>query len=213
MDISNIDWKFKNLNVPTTLYRQNYSRGLLIVFPGGGYPSFGPILYYPTNLYLDKNFDVLSLEYNFKKFNYEGDRDLFLRELGLFIFEKINTEYKYSEIHLLAKSIGTNIIAESYELIDEAVKANIKKIILLTPVWTQENVLKKLVQLGNKSFHVIGTADKLYDKNVETILKEKHIEFLTISNADHGLDTKDDIEQSILTLVNLVKSIKNFVNI
>lgn len=213
MKISTLDWVFEKFNIPVTLYQHENSNGLLVVFPGGGYPSFGPALYYPTNLYLNKSYDVLSLDYDFKRFNYEGDRAVFLKAMGVFIFQKINADFTQSKIHLIAKSIGTNIIAESYYLIDENLKDRIQKIVLLTPAWNQSIVMEKLLPLGNKSFHVIGTADKLYNKDFENVLSGKNIDFLTISNADHGLDIEGNVEQSLIELKKLVSAIQNFISL
>lgn len=56
MKTTTINWSNEKLKIPATIYTQDNSVGLLVVFPGGGYPSFGPVLYYPTNLYLDKKF-------------------------------------------------------------------------------------------------------------------------------------------------------------
>lgn len=213
MKISTLDWVFEKFNIPVTLYRNENSKGLLVVFPGGGYSSFGPALYYPTNLYLNKSYDVLSLDYDFKRFSYEGDRAVFLKALGLFIFQKINIDFNQQKIHLIAKSIGTNIIAESYDQIDANLKERIQKVVLLTPVWNQSIVMEKLLPLGSKSFHVIGTADKLYDKDFEKVLLDKNIGFLTISNADHGLDIEGDVEQSLIELKKLVSAIQSFVSL
>lgn len=211
MKISTIDWSFGEFKIPSTLYRHADSKGLLVVFPGGGYSAFGPALYYPTNLYLDKMYDVLSLEYDFKRFVYEGDKDIFLKDLGAFLFQRISSEFENEEIHLIAKSIGTRIIAQSYDSLAVNFKARIRKIVLLTPVWNQPEILQKLLEVGPKTFHVIGTADKLYDAKVEKTLLEKGIGYLVIPNADHGLDIEGDVKKSILELGNMVEKIEIFI--
>ena len=213
MKITTIDWELGDFKIPATFYKQENSRGLLVVYPGGGYPSMGPALYYPTNLYLDKKYDVLSLEYDFKRFNYEGDRDVFLKDLGNFIFNKINLNFKTDQVHLIAKSIGTRIIALTYEALPEELKAKIQKVTLLTPVWNQSATLDKLLAIGDKSFHVIGTADNLYDQKVEEILSQNSIRFLTIAYADHGLDIEGDVSKSIHELEKMTSEIQKFINI
>jgi len=72
--------KFKNFTIPINHYKQEKSNGLLIVFPGGGYSSNAPALYYTINFYQEHFFDVLTIDYDFKTFHYEGDRDLFLKQ-------------------------------------------------------------------------------------------------------------------------------------
>jgi hypothetical protein len=213
MKISAIDWELRDFKIPATFYKKENSQGLLVVFPGGGYPSMGPALYYPTNLYLDKKFDVLSLEYDFKRFKYDGDRDIFLKDLGNFIFKKITLDFKTDQIHLIAKSIGTRIIALTYESLEKELKNQIQKVTLLTPVWNQPEILDKLLIIGKKSFHVIGTADTLYDQKVEEVLSQKGIRYLTITKADHGLDIEGDVSKSIHELGKMTSEIEKFINL
>lgn len=67
--LSSLDIKgYQGKPIRNTLFRQQREASeIAIVFPGYGYPCFGPVIYYPSLALLSSGSDVLWVEYAYNR--------------------------------------------------------------------------------------------------------------------------------------------------
>jgi hypothetical protein len=179
-------------------YRQTGDpSGLLLALPGNHYGVDGPLLYYPSKLLRDLDWDTLALSYGFQTLGVEFDHEMVpgvVQEcqgaVRIILSERI-----YSKIGLVGKSLGSFIIAQLCS-IEEAL-GDARCLYLTPPLGTP--FFDQLLQQGTQPAHIaIGTEDRFYNPLALEDLSEKRSFGLTlIENADHSMDVPGDLRASI----------------
>lgn len=197
--------KLKN----TFLKSKNASDHLVIVLPGAGYSCQGPILYYATELFVEKGCDVMNVGYDYRFF--EGSDEEYLETVKLDALNSIKESLKqgdYKHVTIIGKSVGTWGIS----LIDDDFwdKFPSLRVVWLTPVWTKASAFEKMLNFKWPSLHVIGSADPYYDASKEAQLVRTGKSVFVVKDADHGLDIKDDVYGTVSSLSGYLKNLEEF---
>ncbi len=163
---------------------------LVALFPGRGYTSQLPLLYYAGMAARDKGFDVLGLEYGFfkagKPFTAE-DIAPFCEELILAL--RAAGAHNYQKLYFISKSLGTMLAGA----VGAALQHPGVKHLFLTPV---ERALPYILQ--TKSVAVMGTADDTFPEDcIDAVRADAMCELIFIEDADHSLETPQGISHNL----------------
>jgi pimeloyl-ACP methyl ester carboxylesterase len=206
-----------NEPVPHTFFKQEtVTDHLAIILPGRGYTSQMPLLFYPINLMLLKGADVLRVEYAY-------DQQPDFLSLGFdeqlrWLFADVTAAYRagvarraYQQITLIGKSLGT--LAMGHLTTTEVLPPRVQAI-WLTPLVRFDNLRQQIKQFGGPSLFVIGTADSHYDSALLAEVQQATGggEVVAIEGADHGLNIKNEVLQSIQALEKVVQAIETFLS-
>ncbi len=145
------------------------SNQLAIFLPGLGYTNDSPILYYTVSYLLQKETNVLRVDYRYleneeylNSSSYEK-RQWLIKDVEA-VIETVIAKQKYERIILIGKSIGTialgEILLSNTNLIDS-------EVIWLTPLLKDEELTEKIIKIINRSLLILGTEDlsfKNYNK-------------------------------------------------
>ncbi|MCX6119890.1 MAG: hypothetical protein NT027_20335, partial [Proteobacteria bacterium] len=183
------------------------SGALVIFFPGAGYRTDMPLLYYPMNHCLDLGMDTLSLNYNFKGIDTK-DRQRRYEETLNSIEDLIAAAChfsRYSKIAFMGKSLGTKFMADVMKSSNQKVDLTlVSGSIWLTPLWNNHESFETMLACDASSLHIIGSLDPCYSVQLDRILQESGKIVKVIDGADHGLDVPGDVNASIAILGEVV---------
>lgn len=190
---------FKGEIVSNLFFNRN-SENLAIFFPGVGYNNDMPLLYYPTELLGQRNFDILRVDYKYNE-NEEFHNTSFeemkewIRADAIASVENILKKKEYTKIIIVCKSIGTIAGVETLSAIDQLQKA---EMIWLTPLCHNEEIVNALQIKTNRSLIVIGTGDRCYvQENLDKLNEKDNYNVMEIQDADHSLEIKEDTIRSV----------------
>jgi len=205
---------FNNQLVPNTFYQQKSAASrLAIVLPGYGYSTQMPLLYYATRILLELGADVLSVDYAYNKIpEYkQAAEDEKMRWLMADVTAACQmglVQGDYNAITLVGKSLGTVAIAR---MIADTGLITPASICWLTPVLDMELVRQGIIDNFSRSFVAIGTADAYYDAAfIEPLSIDAPDRVMVIENADHGLENKDDVLQSVFDMESVMQALDGF---
>lgn len=180
---------------------------LAVIFPGIGYHTDKPLLYYAKKLARELGYEIIEVPYgNFPK-DLKGAKEK-LQEVfesaltqAEFMLQKV--EFKcYDEILFISKSIGTAVAAayaKKYGLIT--------KNIFYTPI----EITFPYIEQDGIAFH--GTDDDWVDTViVESGCKEKSLPLFITEAADHSLET-GDILTDLQNIQVIMKQSKSYMKI
>lgn len=165
------------------------SRKLAIVFPGIGYHSDKPLLYYSKKLAKNKDYEIAEVTYKFTEdfATIKGDATK-MQEAFDEAFMQVDEQLKdivftnYDRVVFIGKSIGTALAARynmTYELDAD--------MIVFTPI---EHTFAYINNCEGMVFH--GSADPLCDTDMCTQLcEELSLTYAVIPEANHSLETGD----------------------
>jgi hypothetical protein len=187
---------------------------LVVVFPGGGYTTMGPMLYYTANAAVERGEDVLLVEYGhlFKDPSLSREtREALICEIAENALNTALQERSYDRLVLVGKSMGTRALAhlartkQKWNVDDKSVRS-----IWLTPVLNMPGIAEEVGNLGEAQFLVTGTADDPYYQASALEKFSESVETFVVPGADHGLDIPNDVQASIRTMEELVRRIIEF---
>ncbi len=203
IDLSKIEnYKF---SVNVSHFRKAKPRGVVVVFPGAGYSHMGPCIYYPSISLYEEGYEILNLEYDFRKECLKDNSVETYTEYYNFLLNGLR-QFELSENKvILSKSIGTRIIASGDT-------SEFRKMIWLTPALKDDFVLDSMLSNSTKSLNVIGNKDPFYEQSRMDQLEKNKLKSIVIAGADHGLDIDTDLDRTIDNLKMIVSSIKDFVS-
>ncbi|WP_243354392.1 alpha/beta hydrolase [Bacillus litorisediminis] len=205
----------KGRTIESALFtKDDKNHKLAILLPGAGYNTKMPIFYYATRLFLEMEYDVLHINYDFSGKEYEKlSNDEFFRCIKEDVFagyDEVISDLHYQEFAVLGKSLGTIAMAS---LFDEKKELGQAKAIWLTPLIHNHFVFEHMINTAQKSFAVIGTNDFCFREERWREIKEKaNYDTLLLDQADHSLDKKGDVLSSIEALKTTMEQIKRFVS-
>ena len=160
---------------------------LAIIFPGVGYTSTKPLLYYTASMAAERGYEIIRLDYGQDIHTFHGRTPAELEPIIKLAIKRTLPQLEnvpfseYDDIIFISKSIGT-VIASAY-----ASRHNIKgKSILFTPLTDTFSFARP----GSIAFH--GTADPWAETDsIRTLAEQKEVPLFLTPNANHSLETGD----------------------
>ncbi|MHA1638528.1 MAG: hypothetical protein ACTSUO_02070 [Candidatus Thorarchaeota archaeon] len=200
--------------IRNTLYRQNSGTGeIALVFPGYGYNSNMPLLYYTIEILLRKGLNVLAVELDYSnqsdfKTASQDDRNVWLHTDVEAAFNSVATCNEFEIKVLVGKSLGT--LACGY-LIDKHHELAGCKVIWLTPLLGRHELVDQITKYRPQSLFVIGTADPHYDMELLSRVQEaSNGEVLVLSGANHSLEVPGPLSASLEILYEIMEKVGLF---
>ncbi len=213
MNVTSSSIKGMKVEVPYRLLSNSDNpKGLAIFFPGMGYTVMGPLLHYPTGMFLNEEWDVLQINYEYKS---EEVKDLTDEEFDKMVVNDCNKVIDtvietsgYGSYFLMAKSIGT--IPMSAELQRPAFKD--ARAIWLTPLLNEQTVHDSMLNSRQKSICFIGDQDHHYNQErFNELNNNKNLQLHLIPGANHSLEQDFRVLESIKTHKEIMETIHSFI--
>lgn len=182
---------------------------IAVIFPGIGYHTDKPLLYYGKKIAKENGFEILEVPYgNFSK-NIKGSEEKMqeafhsAEQQAEKILDNVNFE-KYQQILFISKSIGT-AVAASYASKHELQVRHI----YYTPVKESFLVMKSYGEQQGIVFH--GTADSWADtKDVKSGCHEKNLPLYMIEDGNHSLEL-GNVMTDLENLLEVMKKTEEFI--
>ena len=200
MVIELFDFSNEIYNVNVSFFSKNKTGKNVLLLPGAGYSCMGPTLYYARNLLLDKGFNIVNIEYDFRFHSLQEDSEVCYTKFFDFIINKLGHVGVEKFDLVIAKSVGTKLLSTSNLIA--------KKYIWLTPGLKDRFVRKFIENHSSKSLIVIGDKDPLFEESLVSSFKHMHI----IKDAVHSLDIEGEPLKSIDALKEYIKVIDGFIS-
>ncbi|ANU12023.1 alpha/beta hydrolase [Planococcus antarcticus DSM 14505] len=203
---------YKGIEVPyTVMLTEDYTKKLAIFLPGAGYTTKSPLFHFAEEIFLDKSYDVLRVNYQYTdkaydEFTMEELDEAIVHDVRLVISEVLKGR-NYQDFYLVGKSLGT--IAMGAEM--ERSEFNEAKAVWVTPLLNRERVLNTMVNTKNAAQCYIGDKDRYYSPGAFELLKANpNLELTLLPDINHRLDSATDPLKSIDALKQIIAGIKNF---
>jgi predicted alpha/beta-hydrolase family hydrolase len=203
-----------NLAVPNTFLRlKQDSNKLAVMFPGLGYTCHMPLLYYATEILLGYEYDVLQLNTDYTRRDYQfssrEERASWILTDSQAAVHCGLAQREYTSLILIGKSIGTMAMAGIININVDLTIATI----WLTPLLNQPYLVNAALCFKGPALFIGGTGDQTYLLDVLNRIEEKNnARILIVDGADHSLEIKDDIPRSLNILDKSLHTIIQFLN-
>jgi hypothetical protein len=213
MNVTSSSIKGMKVEVPYRLLSNSDNpKGLAIFFPGMGYTVMGPLLHYPTGMFLNEGWDVLQINYEYKS---EEVKDLTEEEFDKMVANDCNKVIDtvietsgYGSYFLVAKSIGT--IPMSAVLQRPAFKD--ARAIWLTPLLNEQTVHGSMMNSRQKAICFTGDQDHHYNQQrFNELTKNPNLQLHLIPGANHSLEQDFRVLESIKTQKEIMETIQTFI--
>lgn len=206
---------YHNQLVPHTFVQQERdTQHLAIVFPGWGYTSHMPLLYYPRRLLLDAGADVLRVEYDYTQSHFlslpKPEQNQWLFTDVLAAYDVALQQRPYTQLTLIGKSIGTLALGH---ILTTRPAIDTTRYIWLTPLLRNETLRTQMTNHHHRALFVIGTRDYEYDR--ELLADVEHAtrgESVVIDQANHSLEIEDDLLASLHAMTHVMSAIQRFIS-
>jgi hypothetical protein len=202
------------LSIPNSMVRIGAGASrLAVIFPGLRYTTSMPGCYYPSLAMLGKGADVLKVDYEYSKAEFQElpdrEQSRWIAADASAVIRAALSNGKYEEITLIGKSLGT--IALTFLLAAEPALPR-ADFIWLTPVLKSPLVRQAMMFRRHHGLFVIGTADTQYDESLlAEVVQSTGGESLVLPGVDHGLEIPGDVTGSIRAMETIVQKIDDFV--
>jgi hypothetical protein len=200
--------------VPCTFFRQEHKTGhIAVLFPGFGYTTQMPLMYYPGQLLVQSGADVLLVGYNYSQqpdFRSASvdERDVWLRTDTIAAYKSALAQGDYERVTLVGKSIGTRAMGHLFATQERLPSP---QCVWLTPILGNEQLCSQIKQRAHRALFVVGTADSHYVPAKLAELQQATVgQSIVIENADHSLEIKGDIIESVRVLERIMVAIEKF---
>ncbi|MDQ0273159.1 alpha/beta family hydrolase [Cytobacillus purgationiresistens] len=203
---------FTNGKALTYTHITNGADTICYMFSGSGYTYERPLLYYSTMLMLEKGYDVVHIHYGYEKGFLQSD----LSKISQVITEDVRAVlldvaklHHYQSYLFLGKSLGTIPIAMHLMKANDYLEA---KMMLLTPLFSFDEVYQSVLKTNQSTYIVIGDQDPHFDSaKIEALKVNNNIHVTTINQANHALDiTPYDSLSSLDALKTVISSLRLF---
>ncbi len=201
------------MNIPYTLLsNQNHSKNLVVFLPGTGYTVQSPLFHYVKDLFSQRDFDVLQINYQYKDKSYtEFTKEEIIEAIKFDVNTVIDEVLKndsYENSFIMGKSLGTiamNSVLNRMEFMEA-------KAIWLTPLIQLDEVFSAMAASNHNGLCFIGDGDECYIKERYDVLKNNpNIVSRLIPNVNHSLEYDNYSVESIDVMKSVVVDIQNFV--
>lgn len=204
----------RNEVVPSTFFRQEHETNhIAVLFPGFGYTVQMPLMYYTGRLLSESGADVFLVGYNYSQqpgFQSASgeERDLWLRTDTTAAYEMALAQRNYKRVTSVGKSIGTRAIG--HLLATEEPLPSLR-CVWLTPILRNDLLRAQIKQRPHRALFVVGASDSHYDPDMLVEVQEATTgQAMVIEKADHSLEIRGDIVQSMHVLEGLITEIQKF---
>lgn len=203
---------YNERHVNNRFYCQSESNNkLAVMFPGIAYTNDKPVLYYSKELFIQKGYDVLDIEFDYLKnkdflFLSHYRKEIVFEEDIEGILNELNN-LNYREVIFNAKSMGTKAMAQ----IHNRLHFDNIKIIWQTPLLEDEIILKEMIKTNYTSLAIIGTDDQNYQHQlIRKLLKNEKFTFFEVEGVNHSYDSQDSVFDSIEKCKLIIHRIEDF---
>ena len=188
------------------------SKGLVVTLPGNHYGVDGPLLYYPSELLSNRNWDTLAITYGYQSRGEEFSVGIIadiLKECEDAIRICLK-EKEYGRIGLIGKSLGALIIAQLCGSVDELDSA---RTVYLTPPINTPFFGQLFLQTSQSAYMGMGTGDRFYKKEIlDNLQSDRDFVLTIIENADHSMNIEGDFEATMSGLKKVVEDVVEFLD-
>ncbi len=204
----------EGLAVANTFLRQlGPTLQLAMVFPGIRYSVQGPLLYYGTKLFLERQADVLLIEQAYSRIH--AFLDLAEREQLGWIYDDaaaasatVLKQRAYGEVTLIGKSLGTHAVAHLAQMEGRPFA---QQLIWFTPVLVDDRVQAAITAGGARSLVIIGSRDHYYDERFLAAARSAGVRVVCIDGADHGMEVDQGAAKDIGVLQTVIQQLADFI--
>lgn len=203
---------YKEMKVPYAfLNKTENPKGLAIILPGIGYTVKSPILHFATGAYLNRDYDVLHINYEYHTdqydhFTYEELKSAVVADVMTVLHETLS-DADFKSYYLVGKSFGCLAMPEAlnFHSLQNA------KTVWLTPHLKEKNVFETMLISQNKGLCMIGDRDSFYNQeSVETLQTNRNMAYFIPPGANHALEIGGQTLESIDLVRRVVKMINEF---
>lgn len=181
---------------------------IVIIFPGIGYHTDKPLLYYGRNVAKSLGYDnIINLDYSYENKNIRGNKALMM-EAYQSMFEQAKEALKdiewssYDDILFISKSVGT-IIATSYA--KEMGLTDVRHVLYTPLEYTYQ------FDVGN-AIAFIGTADPWSDvSEVIRLSGESNVPITVFDDLDHSLEC-DNVSKNLEVLAEVMAKTAEYIS-
>jgi hypothetical protein len=184
-----------------------------IVFPGRGYTTQAPLLYYTDRFLLHRGINVLNINYNYvndQKFAAKTQEEQmeWLQDDVVAAYRSAEEQVEEEICCLVGKSLGT--IALAY-ILDEIPAARRLRFIWHTPLILLPQIQRSIKEYTPDSLFVIGTEDPHYDEAVLLeLVKTSDARKAVIEGANHGMEVSTDPRDLLQVMEQVVQSLDDY---
>ncbi len=203
----------KNITVQQSLKGNSK---IAIFYPGLGYSLSAPCFFYLLELFRSNGYDTYGIDYRYNEniefMNATEElQDTWFDYDSRVIGENLKNETShYAETVYIGKSLGTTMLMK--QLNANLISAD-SLIIWLTPGVYVHDIFSTIIESVNRSMVVCGTADKYYKvEEINRIKGRKNVNLKEIQKAGHAFEVINDIEKSILNIVEVVEAVREFIS-
>lgn len=207
---------YNDRTIPNTFIKQKTPASVAaLVLPGWGYTAQMPLLFYTTEILLNKGVDVLQVDYAYNTLPEFATLDAESRNQWLFTdvaaaYRALCEQRTYEHIVLVGKSLGT--LGVGHLLAMQTTDTNVSAI-WMTPLVKHPKLRAQIKNFAGSALIVIGTDDQHYDAAcLEEIGEAGTRKILAIEGANHGMNIPDDVPASIQVLEQIMRGVEIFVN-
>lgn len=206
---------YKQIKIPYVIQsKTDQPKGLAIMLPGIGYTVKSPLFHFSSGAFLNKEYDVLHVNYpyysaDYEDFSFEELTSALITDVSAVLHEALD-HTNYNCYYVLGKSFGTMAMPTVLELLP-SLKT---KAIWLTPRLIEEPVFQTIKTCKQQGLCIIGDKDPFFDlEKLNQILLNPSIESMIPTDANHALEVDNDIIRSIDTVKSVIKRIDDFINL
>lgn len=188
-----------------TLYTQENSKGILVIFPGGNSSCDAPILQYISTTMFNEGYDILELSYLdlCDRSNQATIHNCLYSEINKAMSVVINK--KYPKTYFLSRSFG-NVISTA---IRAKYNVNTDAQVFMAPI---PDAIPKVIELGG--LVIAGTKDSyITSEDLERLRNVDGLSCKIIKNANHSLESDDSIIETIDMAKEIVIDVLSHYNI
>ncbi len=205
---------YQDKPVANRFFRQeDETRSLAIVFPGYGYNSDMPLLYYPGQIALDRGMDLFNLETDYNRqpaFSRLSDPEqlTWLDADADAAFDAALAQRSYRQIIVIGKSLGTMAMGH---LLERYPRLPALRWVWLTPILNDPRLVAQIQRNHPASLFAIGAKDHYYDETIlQQLTKATQGKLIVVPGADHSLEITGTIHSTLLALDQVMTEIEKF---
>ena len=183
---------------------------ICVLFPGLGYTTELPLLYYSGKMTLKLGYELVRLNYHDLPGNVKGNREKMLETFNIASaqvadqLKDIDWD-KYDEILFIGKSIGTAVAAAAAEKLYKAAKT---RFLLFTPLEQtfSFHIHDAIVFTGDNDPWVGGK-----DTRIPELCKEKKLPYYLIPGGNHSLETNEPMKD-LIQLLGIMETAEKYIS-
>ena len=187
------------------------AKGLAIMFPGIGYTVQGPLFHFATSIFLNKEIDVLQLEYPYGDSFYDHFTDQQLVEAvkhdSEVVIDQVLENKDYDYFYLIGKSFGTIALSNGIR----KTRFEQAKTVWLPPLLRHDDVWNAMKESTGEGLCFIGDQDSHYEQNRFKVLENnQNMKTKLYNKVNHGMEYEGDILMSIDILKDIMREVNHF---